>query len=56
MATTVLEPNAKSGREPTWLPKAISADSHTIEPPEAYSKHIDPKFRDRVPTLLEAVP
>jgi hypothetical protein len=29
------------------IPKAISADSHTIEPPEAYAKHIDPAYRDR---------
>ncbi len=54
MATTVLEPEPKPDREPTWLPKAmISADSHTIEPPEAYSKHIDPAFRDRVPRLIK---
>jgi predicted TIM-barrel fold metal-dependent hydrolase len=33
------------------VPKAISADSHTIEPPEAYSRHIEPAWRERAPRL-----
>jgi predicted TIM-barrel fold metal-dependent hydrolase len=51
MATTVLERDATASDKPVVLPKAISADSHTIEPPEAYSRHIDPAFRDRAPRL-----
>jgi hypothetical protein len=27
----------------------ISADSHITEPPDCYTKHIDPKFRDEAP-------
>jgi uncharacterized protein len=30
----------------------ISADSHVTEPPECYVPHIDPKFRDRAPYLV----
>jgi predicted TIM-barrel fold metal-dependent hydrolase len=52
MATTVLDGHAGADRKQIVLPKAISADSHTIEPPEAYSKHIDPAYRDRAPTLV----
>ncbi len=29
----------------------ISADSHIVEPPDCYTKYIDPKFRDRAPTV-----
>ena len=29
----------------------ISADSHITEPGDTYSKHIDPKFRDRAPYI-----
>ena len=29
----------------------ISADSHITEPPDTYSKHIEPKFRDRAPRV-----
>ncbi len=29
--------------------KVISADSHILEPPDLWLKHIDPKFRDRAP-------
>jgi hypothetical protein len=43
-------PEPARNRRP--LPKAISADSHTIEPPEAYARHIDPAFRDRAPKLV----
>jgi predicted TIM-barrel fold metal-dependent hydrolase len=32
----------------------ISADSHITEPPDTYSKHIDPAFRDRAPHLVRA--
>lgn len=50
MATSVLD---RSGAAPLQaLPRAISADSHIIEPPEAYTRHIDPQFRDRVPQLV----
>ena len=31
----------------------VSADSHIVEPPEAYSKHIDPKYRDNLPHIVE---
>jgi predicted TIM-barrel fold metal-dependent hydrolase len=31
----------------------VSADSHIVEPPEAYSQHIDPKYRDRVPRIVD---
>lgn len=50
MASTVLEKGAAAPS--VVLPKAISADSHIIEPPEAYARHIDPKFRDCVPRLV----
>ena len=29
----------------------ISADSHIVEPPDCYTKYIDPKYRDRAPTV-----
>jgi predicted TIM-barrel fold metal-dependent hydrolase len=29
----------------------ISADSHITEPPDTYSRHIDPAFRDRAPRM-----
>ena len=29
----------------------ISADSHIVEPPDLYSSHIEPKFRDRAPRM-----
>ncbi|MBL4866446.1 MAG: amidohydrolase family protein [Pseudomonadales bacterium] len=29
----------------------ISADSHIVEPADCYTKYIDPKFRDRAPTI-----
>ena len=29
----------------------ISADSHITEPPDTYTKHIDPSFRDRAPRV-----
>ncbi|PCJ19628.1 MAG: amidohydrolase [Gammaproteobacteria bacterium] len=29
----------------------ISADSHIVEPPDCYTKYIEPKFRDRAPTI-----
>ncbi len=31
----------------------ISADSHITEPPNTYIDHIDPKFRDRAPTMVD---
>ena len=31
--------------------KLISSDSHIIEPPDLWEKHIEPKFRDRAPFL-----
>jgi predicted TIM-barrel fold metal-dependent hydrolase len=33
------------------LKKPISADSHITEPPNCYSDFIDPKFRDRAPSM-----
>lgn len=30
----------------------ISADSHITEPPDCYSAHIDPAFRDRAPRMV----
>ncbi len=33
--------------------KAISADSHIVEPPNCYSDFIDPKFRDRAPQVVD---
>ncbi len=32
---------------------AISADSHVTEPPEAYSRYIDPKFRGQTPHVVD---
>ncbi len=32
--------------------KTISSDSHIIEPADLWEKHIDPKFRDRGPRLV----
>lgn len=32
--------------------KIISADSHVTEPPDTYTKRIDPKFRDRAPRIV----
>jgi predicted TIM-barrel fold metal-dependent hydrolase len=29
----------------------ISADSHIVEPADCYTKYIDPKYRDRAPTI-----
>lgn len=29
----------------------ISADSHIVEPPDMYSSHIEPKFRERAPRM-----
>jgi predicted TIM-barrel fold metal-dependent hydrolase len=31
----------------------ISADSHIVEPPNTYIDFIDPKFRDRAPTVVD---
>ncbi len=31
----------------------ISADSHITEPPDCYSSHIDPAYRDRAPHMVE---
>ncbi len=31
--------------------RIISADSHITEPPDTYSKHIEPAYRDRAPRL-----
>lgn len=47
----VMTRESVAAAEPIDIPKAISADSHTIEPPEAYSKYIDPAYRDRAPTM-----
>lgn len=33
--------------------RPVSADSHITEPPDCYVKRIDPKYRDRAPTLKE---
>jgi len=51
MATTFAEPT--ESKPTTSLPLAISADSHIIEPPEAYTRHIDPAFRDMVPRIVQ---
>ena len=32
--------------------KPISADSHITEPPDCYRAHIDPKYRDRAPHIV----
>jgi predicted TIM-barrel fold metal-dependent hydrolase len=52
MATTMLERDTRTDAPVEALPKAISADSHVIEPLEAFSRYIDPAFRDRVPTIV----
>ena len=31
---------------------AISADSHVVEPPEAYSRYIEPQWRDLAPRII----
>ncbi len=31
--------------------KLIAADSHIVEPPDMYSRRIDPMFRDRAPRM-----
>ena len=31
--------------------KLISADSHIVEPPDLYTKRIEPRFRHRAPRL-----
>ena len=51
MATTQIDRDTDASGEATALPLAISADSHVIEPVEAYSRYIDPAFRDRAPKL-----
>ena len=48
MTTTLVEREADNRAEPA-LPSAISADSHVIEPVEAYTRYIDPAYRDRAP-------
>jgi len=52
MATTQIERDPLSGGAMD-LPPAISADSHVIEPIEAYSRYIDPAFRDRAPRFCQ---
>ncbi len=37
--------------DPRFL--AISGDSHVVEPPEAYSRYIDPKYRDVAPKIIK---
>ena len=32
---------------------AISGDSHVVEPPEAYSRYIDPKYREMAPRIIK---
>jgi predicted TIM-barrel fold metal-dependent hydrolase len=34
--------------------KIVSADSHVIEPPDLWTKHIDARFRDRAPRIIRA--
>ena len=34
--------------------KLVSADSHIVEPPDLWLKHIDKKFRDRAPRIDHA--
>ncbi len=51
MNVTVNSREDLSGAELIEIPKAISADSHTIEPPEAYARHIEPAYRERAPKL-----
>ena len=31
----------------------ISVDDHVVEPPHAFVDHIEPKFRDRAPRIIE---
>ena len=49
MATSTLKRDTGAA---VILPPAISADSHVIEPPEAFAKHIDAAFRDRAPRVV----
>jgi predicted TIM-barrel fold metal-dependent hydrolase len=43
---------AKEAAKNNTLPdKLISSDSHVTEPAHTYTKYIDPKFRDRAPTI-----
>ena len=42
-ATTVVD------RVPAGI---ISADSHITEPPDCYTKYIDPKYRDEAPKII----
>jgi predicted TIM-barrel fold metal-dependent hydrolase len=51
VSTSALSRDARDRNAPIAIPKAISADSHTIEPPEAYARHIDPAYRHRAPKL-----
>ena len=51
MATTLVDRPIGGGEEPSAPLAAISADSHVIEPIEAYADHIDPAYRDRAPKL-----
>ena len=30
----------------------ISADSHVVEPPDLWTKHLEPRFRDRSPRVI----
>lgn len=53
MTTTLADRRAGEREEPPVLPAAISADSHVIEPLEAYTKYIDPAFRDRAPAFAQ---
>jgi predicted TIM-barrel fold metal-dependent hydrolase len=52
LVTNTLERDAHGSGEGLVLPSAISADSHVIEPPEAFSAHIDPAYRDQVPRVV----
>jgi uncharacterized protein len=51
MSTTILMPETEAASV-VILPPAISADSHVIEPPEAFARHIDPAFRDMAPRVV----
>src|SRR4029450_12815075 len=33
--------------------QAISVDDHVIEPPHVFTEHIEPKFRDRAPRIVD---
>ena len=33
--------------------KVISADGHTIEPPDMWSRYVDKRFHDRIPRLVK---